>query len=397
MACCLKLNYVSNVSGAGEIQIFPVGIYMGANYYEFTIDGRVFFIYWNDLGVVGGQWLMSVTLGGTNGATIDWGTKLVPFSECPPFGVPNDGTWDFVNPINFSDLGLSECSFDNCHEDRTKDDFKSIKLPQDFVEENRGVKDCCCVYQVLADGSGDSWKNDVTSAWIKVSDLSDTFTFQLRDEAGNLTTYTQETNQFPNDSEAYYSTIKWSDVLASDGAGCYEIKISYNISGITGDISWGKYKLQPYSIKNAINTARVRAVFNGYQEKEGINFSGADVESSFRFFGYIGNRQPNMETDNIIYQNREMKRVIRENLNSYEIVTEPTDECITKPLLELYLLSENELFISDYNAHNHSYRINDIPVIVSESPSVEYYDFSRKAKVTALVTDKFKNKRTYYN
>ena len=120
------------------------------------------------------------------------------------------------------------------------------------------------------------------------------------------------------------------------------------------------------------------------------------MESSFRFFGYIGNRQPNMETDNIIYQNREMKRVIRENLNTYEIVTEPTDECITKPLLELYLLSENQLFISDYNAHNHSYRFNDIPVIVQESPSVEYYDLSRKAKVTCIVADKFKNKRTYY-
>tara|TARA_R110002126_G_scaffold283159_1_gene432232 strand:+ start:53 stop:454 length:402 start_codon:yes stop_codon:yes gene_type:complete len=132
------------------------------------------------------------------------------------------------------------------------------------------------------------------------------------------------------------------------------------------------------------------------QESEGINFTGAEVESTFRFYGYIGNRNPNMETDNIIYNNREMKSVIRENLNTYEIVTEPTDECITRPLIDVYLLSENELYISDYNAHNHSYRYQDIPVIVEESPEVEYYELSRKAKVSCVVSDKFKNKRTYY-
>ena len=91
-----------------------------------------------------------------------------------------------------------------------------------------------------------------------------------------------------------------------------------------------------------------------------------------------------------------MKRVIRENLNSYEIVTDPSLKCITEPLLDLYLLSENELYISDYNAHNHDYCLNDIPVIVKESPTMDYYDFSRKAKLTCVVEDKFKNKRTYY-
>ena len=91
-----------------------------------------------------------------------------------------------------------------------------------------------------------------------------------------------------------------------------------------------------------------------------------------------------------------MKRVIRENLNTYEIVTDPSGECITRPLIERFLLSENELYISDYNAFNHSYRYEDLPVIVEESPEVEYYDFSRKAKLSCKVSDKFKNKRTYY-
>jgi hypothetical protein len=251
------------------------------------------------------------------------------------------------------------------------------------------------VYKVLSDPGSDTWKNDKTSAWLKVSDPSDTFNFVLK-KNGVATTYTPTSVPFPNESDAYYTTINWNDVMSSDGVGCYELKISYSISGITGELSWGKYDLDRYSIQNALNTARIRAIFNGYQEEEGIDFSGSDVESTFRFEGYIGNRQPNQETDNIIYNNREMKRVIRENLNSYEIITDPSDDCIIRPLVDTYLLSENQLFISDYNAHNPSYRYQDLPVIVSESPSLEYYDFSRKVKLTCIVSDKFKNKRTYY-
>lgn len=397
MCTCLRLTIEAGTTGEQTIDVDASGTYNGVNYWEYTYDIYTIVIWSADASGNGGDWIYSPTLGSFAGA---YGRFTPAVGVDCPIAVLNPnpvlGWTDLLTLANLKTFDTKSCDW-NCHqEDRTKDDFGSVKLPKDFVEDDRGLKDCCCVYNVLGDASGDSWKTDVTSAWIKVSDLSDTYVFELLDENDQLTTYTPTTNLFPNDSTAFYTTVRWEDVLTSDGAGCYELRIRYSISGISGSITWGKYKLQPYSIQNALNTARVRAKFNGFQEIEGINFTGADVESSFRFFGYIGNRQPNMETDNIIYNNREMKRVIRENLNSYEIVTEPTDECITKPLLELYLLSENELFISDYNAHNHSYRINDLPVIVSESPAVEYYDFSRKAKVTAVVTDKFKKRRTYY-
>jgi hypothetical protein len=185
-------------------------------------------------------------------------------------------------------------------------------------------------------------------------------------------------------------------VLNSDGEGCYTLKIQYEISGIVGFVIWGNFKLQNYSIQNTLKTARVRAFFNAYHEMEQIDFTNSNVESSFRFYGFIGNRQPNTEIDNIIYQNREMKRVIRENLNQYEIITEPVYECFTRPLIELFLLSENDLFISDYNAHNHSYRIQDLPVIVEESATLDYLPLSRYAILKCKVGDKFKNKRTHF-
>lgn len=281
-------------------------------------------------------------------------------------------------------------------EDRQKFEYKAIRFPEIFVEQNRGLKDCCCKFMVLAGGGTESWKNDKTSAWIKLSDFADTVTFTLK-KNGIPTSYTPTIQAFPNEDNAFYTTIEWKDVLISDGSGCYSLDVEFNISGASGLFTWGIYNLQPYTIQNALKTARVRAKFNGYHEIEGIDFTGANVESTHRFYGFIGNRQPNTEIDNIIYSNREMKRVIRENLNDYEIITDPEDECIIKPLVDLYLLSENELYISDYNAHNHSYRYLDIPVIVKESPEIEYKELSRKAVLTCKVEDKFKNKRTLYN
>jgi hypothetical protein len=248
----------------------------------------------------------------------------------------------------------------------------------------------------LAGGGTESWKNDKSSAWIKLSSIDDSASFRLF-KCGIGTTYAPTPIPFVNEPNAYYTTINWADVLVSDGVGNYELVVTFNIAGVAGAFTWAEYNLQQYTIQNALTTARVRAIFNGYHEIEGINFTGSFVESSHRFHGFIGNRQPNTEIDNIIYNNREMKRVIRENLNDYEITTDPEDECIIKPLVDLYLLSENELFISDYNAHNHSYRYLDIAVIVSESPSIEYKQFSRKAVLTCKVADKLKNQRTYYN
>jgi surface protein len=104
-----------------------------------------------------------------------------------------------------------------------------------------------------------------------------------------------------------------------------------------------------------------------------------------------------MEIDNLIYKNREVKKVKRENLNTYEVITDPTCEEHIKKLTDLYLLSENELFISDYNAHNHSYRYQDLPAVVEESPEITYFDFARSASLKCIVGDKKKDKRSFYN
>lgn len=370
----------------------PSGTYDSYNYYEFTYFGDLYYVYHTP--PVSGTWYISDTLGVTFGFLANLKNNN---AQCPEATLTSLYSWIPNTPDVLTldtecvdTIGLT-CDI----EDRHQKPYKSIKLPKVCIDEDRGQNDCCCEYKVLASASVNKWENDFTSAWVKLSEPTDGYVFELY-KNGTLSTYQPSALPFPNETNAYYVTINWYDVLVSDGAGCYELKVGYNISGIVGLNTWGVYNLEPFSIQNALYTARVRAEFSGYHEIEGINFTDSGIESTFRFYGYIGNRQPNTEIDNIIYQNREMKRVIRENLNSYEILVDPSHKCITQPLVDLFLLSENNLYISDYNAHNHDYCIDDLPVIVKEAPEFTYYDFSRKASLRCIVEDKFKNKRTYY-
>lgn len=283
-------------------------------------------------------------------------------------------------------------------QERVKRHYQSIKLPQSLVDEDRGFSKCCKNRLVLAHGDSDTFKNDVTSAWIKASDPSDTFSFDLVElDSQVATVYTPTSTEFPNEPNAYYSTINWIDVLNSDGAGCYELKITYNIGGFTGSITWGRYELRQYSIQNALGTARLKCLFNLNHQIEGINFTGANVEDHIRFEGQIRDDQPNTEIDAVILNNRRFETVVNENLPTYEMKTDPHTDTTLKLFTDLYLLSSNELFISDYNAHTSSYQIKDVPARIQESPKRNRPDeFSRFETLSCILSKRTANDRTHY-
>ena len=406
MACdCIDIN-IYNLSGFGTANLTtPTGTFLnGQPFWQFELnnppppigDGLPSGVFAELSQLNGsGPWLIYI-ISGINGipnvGKVELESTIIPAPDCP--SSLSLGSWTVVG-VSLTDAETFDCSC-TISQNRTKKEYNSVKLPEIFEEEDRGYFRCCCEANVLASTtSSDSWKNDITSAWIKLSDVTDTATFELYKD-GQLATYQPTPVTFPKEPLARYVTIPWNSVLGIDGAGCYRLDITFSIAGVSHTFTWGKYKLKPYSIENALETARVRAIFNAYNEIEQIDFTDSKVVDTLRFYGFIGNAQPNMEIDNIIYDNREMKKVIRENLNTYEIITDPICEDFTKALKDLYLLSENELFVSDYNAHNHSYRYQDLPVIVTESPEIEYYDFSREAKLTCIVGDKFKNKRSFY-
>lgn len=381
MACeCLNIVWTGDVSGSGDF--VPAGLYNGVNYFTFQIEGTDYYIYWS-----GTQWEFSDTLGGPPLLI----NKEESSENCPT------GTWQTPpeTPIFSYSIVTAICGVCEKLQQRDFKKYSSIKLPVVFEEEDRGFFRCCEPELVLASNTADTWKNDKTAAWIKLSNAIDTVTFGLTKD-GQPASYVPTVNTMPAEQFGFFTVIDWKTVLSTDGPGCYELTVDYNISGILSSFTWGIYKLLPYTIENALKTARVRTIFNSFYEPEGINFTGALVENTFRFYGLIGLRQPNTEIDNIIYQDRTMKKVIRENLNTYEINTDPLKEEFITKLTDVLLLAENQLFISDYNAHNHSYKINDLPVILQESPEIEYFDYARDAQLTAVVSDKVKNKRSYY-
>jgi hypothetical protein len=278
-------------------------------------------------------------------------------------------------------------------QNRHKIDVVAIRLPFDKVSECRGVKRCCNPRLVVADlGSNDTWKNDINSAWLRMGNVADSCDFVL---SGNGVDVVLDKLEFEFTPNSYYASIIWKDILTSTGSGLYTLNINYNISGITGTIEWAEYNLLPYSYNVVKDTIRLKAQFDHFQQIEGINFKGSGVIDTIRLNGYFGDKQPNTEIDNIIYENREMKSVIRENIGIYDLKTDPISEDVMSILVDLYLLSEVNLWVSDWNAYNHTYFLNDTNVIVKESPEINYTD-SRLASLTCKVEDKFKTNRTYY-
>jgi len=283
-------------------------------------------------------------------------------------------------------------------QERIKRIYPSVTLPTSYSEEDRGFKRCCERRLVLASiSSSITFHNDVNSAWIKLADVLDTYEFQLLDHDGNPTIYVPVPAPIPSEPNAYYTTIEWRDVLLSDGVGCYTIKIVANIGGIEVDLVWGEYELKPYTIDNANGTARISCKFGLQQQLEGINFADSQVRDDLRFNGQIEKGNPNMQIDSLIYNNRRIETVVNENLQEWILRTDPYTDEILRLFTELYLLSANEIFLSDYNAHTSTYRIRDIEATVEESPEkTKSGDTTRFQSLSCVLSDRVKDVRSMY-
>jgi len=277
---------------------------------------------------------------------------------------------------------------------RTKKCYKVIKLPESTPTENYGLKGCCDKVLVLAGGTND-WQNDKSSAYFKLQTPADSVFFVLKDENGN-TSYQPTKKQCPNDNLAFYCTIDWQSVLASSGVGCYYLEVNYNIVGNTSSFIWSEYDLKTYSPETAKNTIRLKAVFNQYNKIEDINFIGANMIDTLRLGGYFGKRQPNTQIDNLIYQNRKIYNVRRENLNVYELKTDFIKVNYTKKILDFYILSESELYISDHNPLNHTKEYKNFAVSVFDTPEIIYVDDSNLAQIVCKFNDKTRDKLTSF-
>lgn len=291
-------------------------------------------------------------------------------------------------------------------QERIKRDLPSIELFEDFQEQDRGFPVCCETVRVLAGGGLESWKNDMTSAWVKLSQPSDTFAFILKKKVGisfvPTTNYIPAPIAFVNESDAFYITILWSEVQNLEQNGCFQIVIQRNAGGFIEEKIWrnSTYELKDYTIQNAKHTARIRTRWNLTHKIEGIDFTGSNVEDSIRFFGQIRKDQPNTKYRNVTQQNRRIQPVISEKSQTWVIETDGYTDPMLKLLENLFLLSPAEMWIADHNAHTNSYNILDqeVALIDEEStPEREPDDrFARQEVLTCKVGKRVRNEKTYY-
>jgi len=289
---------------------------------------------------------------------------------------------------------------------RTKQCFRVIQKRKEKAKEvyDDSPKECCVPELVLASITEPTitWKNDITSAWFKLDTTADTIEFKLYKQVNGvdvLATYqpTKTPVVVNPDGTDFYATIPWKTVLSTDGEGCYTYKLLWNVSGLAGTTEWGEYQLLTYSADMAKGTIRLRAVLNQFNNIENIDFTNSKVQDTLRLNGFFGKREPTFVVDNLVYQDRKSYNVQREIINNYTLFTDPIKQKYADKIVDLYLLSEFELYASDHNPFNFSSEFKDTELIVEESPTLEYIDFTNFVKITAKLQDKKKDKLTKYN
>lgn len=248
----------------------------------------------------------------------------------------------------------------------TKIEGSKIKLPTELTEEDRGYNTCGTPFTALADTVDTvAWKNDVFG----VAMIADSITVELEEEDGSLITALGTEITFPNQSNAVGFVIDWRQHLSANGAGCYAVKVSYDISGITGSYYKGNFNLLPYSNTASENTISLLATYNDVVKQDGINYRDSGFQTSIRCLGYFGDETPNSEHNNILKSNDVRKKVRNFSSPTYTMRTRPLNRCFTRPLMHI-LINASDLWISDYNMWSHEV-YKSFNVILSEDSSIE--------------------------
>ena len=220
--------------------------------------------------------------------------------------------------------------------------------------------------------------------------------FKLEDCKGvELPNYGVE-GLFPNDDLAVGFIYDWKEILQNHGKGTYTIRVDFTIAGLSGGYELRKMDLRNYSFDNVKNSVRIYSEFNSYFEPDDIDFTGSNFKDTVRFNGFFGNREPETEVSNLIGKNREVEKVIRENLNKHTLRTDLIEIGMSNQLIDFHLLSQDVTKISDYNRFNHDYNILDKSVVLIDTPKVEYKEMDRRMLLTATFGDKKMQDRSFY-
>ena len=286
-------------------------------------------------------------------------------------------------------LALSEPIFN-----RTKQTFNYVKLPaaQEVTEYDYG----CCVEELKLASLSSSKKdhNDVVGVYLFLGSADDEiFSFLYKDgqilETVNLL-------RLPEDSLSRMHVYSCKDWLLQYGAGCYEVRISGDVGGITFEYVYGKYRLLPYNSVTSRNQFRLRCYNDKFTSSESVNFANSGYFDDIRLGGRFGQMQPKTVVDNLVYHDRVTRSIINENIPEYTMDSNKVNPLLVTKLVKMILQSTN-IEASDYNRYAPDF-IRNLEVILPKEGQgllLEYLGLTQDRIVSCQFRKKLLNDRTF--
>lgn len=272
-----------------------------------------------------------------------------------------------------------------------------VQLPEESIPD-RGFKECCFDNVVLADPTSTKGeRNDYTSFYFKKQLPSDNCDFILHFDGNtyalNDSTYGAfwDFGDFTNADLTVYR-LDWQKVLNVLGEGIYKIEKSVTVAGLPFSIDSNTYKLKKYSTERADKTIRIDCLMTGELVHYGVNFKDTGYKTTLRIPGFFGKRDPKYIQDNVVKRDYSIEQISMSQENEYSLTVGKMPVCITDELYD-FMLFGDDLWISDYNKHNHSYKYSVFNVELKDSKGAKYYENLRKASGSLTFTDRKKNNK----
>lgn len=311
-----------------------------------------------------------------------------------------------VNVFTYSST-LQDCSeceppSEDCKEDgeRTIAYATMVRLPEPPIPD-KGFKECCYTNLVLAHQTdSDPYKNDFTGFYFQKQTSGDDCDFILHELAtGNTYALNNGTygvfkdfGSITGNGDLTTYIVQWRKVLAVLGTGLYQVERAITVAGLTFSMMSNTFTLEQFTNVTADKTIRLDASMDGTMVHLGVDFKNSEFETSIRTFGFFGRRNPKYKQDNLVKRNYDTVQISMSQENEYEMQTGLIPECITTEIYD-FILFGNELFASDYNLINHSYKFRLHEVELDKNKGGKYYTTNRDSRINVTFKDRVKNKR----
>jgi hypothetical protein len=282
--------------------------------------------------------------------------------------------------------------------ERTISYAQMVTLP-DSPPPDRGFSKCCYLNVVFGDlGDADPYHNDFTGSWYKRQLPNSTVDFKLYNVttaatfALNDATYGTFVDFGGVQSELSYYIVDWVKVLSLLGEGNYQIKQELTVAGISVDVFSDTYTLKQFTIAKADGTVRIDTVMDGKLISKDTDFKNSGYTTSTRLRGFFGRAEYSFEQDNLAKRDYSYMQNTMSSKREYKFQGLQLPECITDELFNFTLFGA-ELFISDYNGNNHSYKYELMPVKLEGNAGTEFFVTDRGVNVNLTFSDRTENDR----